>query len=104
VKQLYHSYDQALEIFHDLARRRPDLFRVEAIGETWEKREIVVVTITDGIERAEEKPALFYTGTIHAREWIGIELAIAFVVAMGASHPSPPEIRDQVGHPTDHKE
>ena len=78
MKQLYHSYDEALEIFRDLQRRRPDLFRVEVIGETWEKREMVVVTITDGIDKAEEKPALYYTGTIHAREWIGIELAIAF--------------------------
>lgn len=32
------------------------------------------------------------------------ELAIAFVVAIGASRPSPPEIRDQVGQPTGHKE
>ena len=78
MKQLYHSYDQAVEIFRELSSRRPDLFRVEVIGETWEKREIIAVTITDGIERAEEKPALFFTGTIHAREWIGIELAIAF--------------------------
>ena len=78
MKQLYHSYDEALAAFRRLADRRPDLFRVETIGETWEKREIVVVTITDEIERAQEKPALFFTGTIHAREWIGIELAIAF--------------------------
>ena len=78
MKQLYHSYDQAVEIFRELSSRRPDLFRVEVIGETWEKREMIAVTITDGIERAQEKPALFFTGTIHAREWIGIELAIAF--------------------------
>ena len=78
MKQLYHSYDQAVEIFEELAARRPDLFRVETIGQTWEKRDIVAVTITDGIEKAEKKPALFYTGTIHAREWIGLELAIGF--------------------------
>lgn len=37
-----------------------------------------VVTISKGMEDADIKPALFYTGTIHAREWIGIELSIAF--------------------------
>jgi len=78
LKQLYHSYNEALEIFRDLSSRRPDIFHLEVIGETWEKRPIVVFTITDNIERAKEKPALFFTGTIHAREWIGIELAIAF--------------------------
>ena len=78
MKQLYHSYDEAIALFQELANRRPDLFRVEKIGETWEKRDIIVVTISQDMERAEDKPALFYTGTIHAREWIGIELAIAF--------------------------
>lgn len=37
-----------------------------------------VVTISKGMTEADTKPALFYTGTIHAREWIGIELAMAF--------------------------
>jgi hypothetical protein len=78
LKQLYHSYDEMIELFKNLQRRRPDLFSVETIGETWEKREIIAVTICRDVERAHEKPALFYTGTIHAREWIGIELAIGF--------------------------
>ena len=78
LKQLYHSYDEAVELFTELARRRPELFRVETIGQTWEKREIALVTISREMQSAEERPALFFTGTIHAREWIGIELAIAF--------------------------
>ena len=78
MKQLYHSYDEAVELFTELARRRPELFRVETIGQTWEKREIALVTISREMQSAEERPALFFTGTIHAREWIGIELAIAF--------------------------
>ncbi len=78
MKQLYHSYDEAISLFKELANRRPDIFRVQKIGETWEKRDMVVVTISQDMEKAEDKPALFFTGTIHAREWIGIELAIAF--------------------------
>ena len=78
MKQLYHSYDEAVALFRELAARRPDLFRVEVIGQTWEKRDIVAVTISRNVQTASEKPALFYTGTIHAREWIGLELAIGF--------------------------
>ncbi len=78
MKQLYHSYDEALEIFNSLKENRPDIFDVEIIGKTWEKRDIIALTITKDIQNASNKPALFYTGTIHAREWIGIELAIAF--------------------------
>ncbi|WP_300363878.1 M14 family zinc carboxypeptidase, partial [Hydrogenimonas sp.] len=78
MKQLYHSYDEAVALFRELAERRPDLFAVEVIGRTWEKRDIVAVTIGQNVQAAAEKPALFYTGTIHAREWIGLELAIGF--------------------------
>jgi len=78
LKQLYHSYDEAVALFRELAERRPDLFAVEVIGQTWEKRDIVAVTIGQNVQAAAEKPALFYTGTIHAREWIGLELAIGF--------------------------
>ena len=78
MKQLYHSYDEAVALFRELAERRPDLFAVEVIGQTWEKRDIVAVTIGQNVQAAAEKPALFYTGTIHAREWIGLELAIGF--------------------------
>ena len=61
-----------------MAKRRPDLFAVEVIGQTWEKRDIIAVTISQDVRKAHEKPARFYTGTIHAREWIGLELAIGF--------------------------
>ncbi len=78
MKKLYRSYNQAVEIFQDLANKSPDTFKVETIGQTWESRDIIVVTITDDIKSADSKPALFFTGTIHAREWIGIELAVEF--------------------------
>ncbi len=78
MKYLYHSYQETVDLFHDLARHHPHHIRVETIGETWEKRDIILVTISADIATADEKPALFYTGTIHAREYIGIELAIAF--------------------------
>ncbi len=78
MKYLYHSYPETVEFFKELATEYSDYVKVESIGETWEKREIILVTISSNIAVADEKPALFYTGTIHAREYIGVELAIAF--------------------------
>lgn len=78
MRQQYSSYQECIEFFESAQKRYPDLFRIEYIGKTWEEREILAVTITKGVENAADKPALFYTGTIHAREWIGIELAIAY--------------------------
>lgn len=78
MKQLYRSYEESTEIFRNLQTKYPKNFKIESIGQTWEKREINLITISTDIKRADEKPALFFTGTIHAREWIGHELAIEF--------------------------
>lgn len=78
MKRLYRSYKDSTDIFFDLQKKYPNNFKVESIGQTWEKREIYLITISKNIKTANSKPALFYTGTIHAREWIGHELAIEF--------------------------
>lgn len=78
MKQLYRSYDESTKIFKELEKKFPKNFKIESIGQTWEKREINLITISTQIEKANENPALFFTGTIHAREWIGHELAIEF--------------------------
>jgi hypothetical protein len=78
LRQQYSSYDECVAFFKAAQKSNPDLFKVESIGETWEEREIIAVTITKSIDSHKDKPALFYTGTIHAREWIGIELSLSF--------------------------
>jgi len=78
LRQQYTSYDECVSFFKEAQKSNPELFSVETIGRTWEDREIIAVSITTNVKKAEEKPALFYTGTIHAREWIGIELSLSF--------------------------
>jgi len=79
MKQLYRSYDESTNLFKNFEKVYPNLIKVESIGQTWEKREINLITLSSDIESADKLPALFFTGTIHAREWIGHELAIDFV-------------------------
>lgn len=79
MKTLYHSYQQSLAIFQAYAASHPHLVKLETIGTTWEGRELIALTITDNVAQAATKPALLYTGTMHAREWVGHELAIGFV-------------------------
>ncbi len=78
MKQLYRSYDESTEIFKQYQDKYPNYFKLESIGQTWEKREINLITISNDIKSADNKPALFFTGTIHAREWVGHELGIEF--------------------------
>jgi len=79
VKKLYISYNEAIEFLLDAQKKYPKIIKVESIGKTWEQREIYLVTLSLDIKNADKKPALLYTGTIHAREWVGIEVAIAFI-------------------------
>lgn len=79
MKGLYSSYDEAIEFLSLCAHNFPNYIKLDKIGQTWEKRDMVVVTISENVTEAQNKPALFYTGTIHAREWIGIELCLGFI-------------------------
>lgn len=78
MREQYSSYNECVEFFKAAQKSNPNLFKVETIGKTWEERDIIAVSITKDVETNKNKPALFYTGTIHAREWIGIELSLAF--------------------------
>ena len=78
MRQQYTSYDECVDFFKSAQKTNPNLFKVETIGKTWEDRDIIAVSITKDVATADKKPALFYTGTIHAREWIGIELSLSF--------------------------
>ncbi|ADN09796.1 M14 family metallopeptidase [Sulfurimonas autotrophica] len=78
MRQQYSSYDECVDFFHTAQKENPNLVKVETIGKTWEERDIIAVSITKNIDLHVNKPALFYTGTIHAREWIGIELSLSF--------------------------
>ena len=78
MRQQYSSYSECVEFFKKAEISNPNLFKVESIGKTWEDRDIIAVSITKDVDTNRQKPALFFTGTIHAREWIGIELSLSF--------------------------
>ena len=78
MRQQYSSYNECVDFFESAQKSNPDLFKVESIGKTWEDRDIIAVSISNNVNTHLDKPALFYTGTIHAREWIGIELSLSF--------------------------
>jgi len=78
LRQQYTSYAECVDFFKQAQKSNPNLVKVESIGKTHEDRDIIAVSITNDVKKDKKKPALFYTGTIHAREWIGIELSLAF--------------------------
>ncbi len=79
MKKQYLSYQATIDYLQHAMGEHPHLIRVQSIGETWEGRPIMMATISLDVAYADHKPALLYTGSIHAREWIGNELAVKFI-------------------------
>jgi hypothetical protein len=92
MKQQYKSYQESREFLIECEKKYPNLISVTNIGKSWENREILLATISLNVAYADLKPALLYTGTVHAREWIGNELAISFIEYLLNNYENNPEI------------
>lgn len=79
MKKQYMSYKESLEFLYTMEKSHPNLVNIIKIGTTYEGRDIVLVKISKNVEHADEKPAMLFTGSVHAREWIGHELALKFI-------------------------
>ncbi|KID57830.1 peptidase [Pseudoalteromonas luteoviolacea] len=79
MKIQYASYQDTIDALQSAMSEHPHLIRLQSIGQTWEGRPIMLVTVSLDVTYADDKPALLYTGSIHAREWIGNELALKFI-------------------------
>ncbi len=93
MKKQYVTYPKAIDYLKQMEKEHPDLVHVQSIGATWENRPIMLVTLSLDVEKADQKPALLYTGTIHAREWIGIELALKIVEHVVENHQVDPKLK-----------
>lgn len=94
MKKQYTSYQQTIDFLEKAVGEHPHLIRVQSIGSTWENRPIMMATISLDVEYADQKPAMLYTGTIHAREWIGNELAIKFIEYVIENYQYDPRLKE----------
>ena len=100
MKQQYKSYQQTCDFLQECVKKYPDIISIQSIGKTWEDRDIILATISLDVQNAHLKPALLYTGTIHAREWIGNELATAFIEFLLENYSSNPKVLETLGKNT----
>lgn len=65
----YYRYDDLSLLLKGFADAYPGLARLESIGKSYEGRDIWLLTVTNFVSgKAEEKPALWVDGNIHASE------------------------------------
>jgi len=92
MKNQYMSYAESLAFLYEMEKKYPDLIKIEKIGSTYEERDIVLAKISKNVETADEKPAMLFTGSIHAREWVGHELALKFISYLAENQNVDPEL------------
>jgi predicted deacylase len=100
MKKQYMSYQESLDFLYRMEKAYSDLLNVIKIGTTYEGRDIVLVKISKNVEKADEKPAMLYTGSIHAREWIGHELALKFIDYVAKNQDVDPELEKSLTQST----
>jgi murein tripeptide amidase MpaA len=65
----FYRYAELTELLHAFVREYPNLFSIEAIGKSYEGRDIWVLTATNTkTGPASDKPAFWVDGNIHATE------------------------------------
>jgi hypothetical protein len=76
---VYRSWDEPGGIrdeLYALARRNPQLLKLEVIGRSHEGREYIALKMTQGARDVPDgaRPAVLYVSVYHAREWISMEV------------------------------
>ncbi len=100
MKKQYMSYQESLDFLYEMEKMYPDLINIVKIGTTYEGRDIVLAKISKNVETADEKPAMLYTGSVHAREWIGHELALKFIENVAQNQDVDPEFEKSLTEST----
>ncbi len=76
----YYKNDELEQVLQDWAARFPSLFTLETIGQSYEKRPVWLVTITNQESGAHDtKPAMWLDANIHATELAGTT-AVLFIL------------------------
>jgi hypothetical protein len=76
---VWRSFDEPgglRDQMYALARRNPQLLKLEVLGKTHEGREYIALKMTQGAREVPDgtRPAVLYASTYHAREWITPEV------------------------------
>ncbi len=100
MKNQYISYSKGIELLKKYSIQFPNIINIQTIGETYENRDIVLATLSLNIKDANAKPALLFTGTIHAREWIGHELSLKFIEYILNNYDTNPKIKEYLSRST----
>ena len=74
------NYNELTALLHQFTESYPQLVTLEVIGRSYEERDIWVAAVTNNSTGpAEEKPALWFDGNIHATELVSATACLSFI-------------------------
>jgi murein tripeptide amidase MpaA len=89
----FHRYEELTELLRGWAEERPDLYRLESIGRSYEDRDIWLATVTNFETGADlDKPALLIEANIHALEVTGCAAALNLLQRLLDGYGSDPKV------------
>jgi murein tripeptide amidase MpaA len=76
---VWRSWDEPGGIrdeLYQVARRNPQLVKLEVLGNTYQGRELIALKLTQSAREVPDgsRPAVLYSSLQHAREWISVEV------------------------------
>jgi murein tripeptide amidase MpaA len=90
-----HSTAMAYDLLNGWASAYPNLTKVYSIGQTLKGTSLTVIEITNKqTGAAEDKPAYYYDGNIHAGELTGAEVALHYAWYLLTNYDKNPRIKN----------
>jgi carboxypeptidase D len=75
----YHTYTSATTDLQSFASMYPGITRLISIGKSVQNRDIWAMEITDNPGVNEDEPEMFYEGSMHGDEPVGMEMCFYFI-------------------------
>ena len=89
----YYRYDDLSRILGEYAQEYPGLVRLGSIGQSYEGRDLWLVTLTNfETGEADQKPALWVDGNIHASEVAPSSACLFLINRLVSSYGSDPDV------------
>ncbi|XP_050352822.1 carboxypeptidase B-like [Nymphalis io] len=73
----YHSFSAIQEYIDNLAKRQPDLVKLQNLGTSYQGRRMKLVKISS--DHNAQNPIIFVDAGIHAREWVAPAMALYLI-------------------------
>jgi len=82
----YPTYEQYEAMMDSMASAHPAICDLDTIGYSLRGRRLLIMRITDHIDREEDEPELFYTSTMHGDEVVGYVLMLRLIDTLLTSY------------------